>query len=157
MLLRLITTIVLVCAFLLSPSVARTEGLNIGNGIVLGDGFDAGLYWDFRDGVGTAGLMNVIRRGYVGVSVGVAVRDPEIWGGTTRWQKLLAGIDLDASKAFKLQLGPIKPAISLLGAFEPDALTNKGSFGLMVKVIRADIPDVIKWVNEILNPKQKEE
>ena len=145
-----------VLGVLMMPVMGMTEGWTIGNGIVLADGFDAGIYWDFRDGSGTAGLLNIARRGPLGFSVGIGVRDPEIWGGTTRWQKLLAGIDLDASAALKWNLAPIRPAISVLGAFEPEALTNKGSFGVMVKVIKTDIPDVIGFLKSIFEIKKEE-
>jgi len=149
---KMVTTIILLCLPLVAQSVELGE-------FKLIDGAESGVYWDFRDGLGVSALVNVAQWDQVpGLSAvfGVGIRDVSVWGGVSGYEKWLAGLKLDASKALNWNLGPIKPEVALLGAFEPNALTNKGSFGLHVGVVKAKLEDVIKVITDLFGGKKEQ-
>ncbi|MBI4151839.1 hypothetical protein HY496_02615 [Candidatus Woesearchaeota archaeon] len=117
---------------------------------------ESGVYWDFRDGLGVSALVTVAQWDQVPsltAVFGVGIRDISIWGGTKGYEKWLAGLKLDGSKALNFNLGPIKPSVSLLGAFEPSALTNKASFGVNVEIVKAKLQNVLDVVLGIFGGK----
>ena len=125
-------------------------------GVKLLENAESGIYWDFRDGLGISALVTVAQYDQVPsltAVFGLGIRDVSIWGGTKGYEKWLGGLKLDASKALNFNLGPIKPAVSLLGAFEPSALTNKASFGVNVEIVKAKLQDVIDVVVGIFGGK----